>query len=177
MSVVVSTRLADPRGLIPSVRDVVQKMDPLLAFSVQPVDVLVAETLSRQKLGMALMLAFGVLALVLAAIGVYGVIAYASAERRGEVATRMALGATPGDVFWMLVGQGRALAVAGAVVGTVGAYLGGRWASAWLYEVTASDPAVLATALVAVLAVVLVAVVIPAVRASQVDLSQALRSE
>jgi ABC-type antimicrobial peptide transport system permease subunit len=177
MSVVVSTRLADPRGLVPAVRDVVQKMDPLLAFDVQPVDALVAETLSRQQLGRALMLAFGVMALALAAIGIYGVIAYASAERRGEVATRMALGATPGDVFWMLVGQGRTLAIAGAALGLVGAYLGGRWASAWLYAVTAADPAVLATALAAVLAVVLVAVVIPAARASRVDLSRALRSE
>jgi hypothetical protein len=177
MSVVVSTRLADPRGLIPAVRDAVRKMDPLLAFTVQPVDALVAETLSRQQLGMALMLAFGMMALTLAAIGIYGVIAYASAERRGEVATRMALGATPGDVFWMLVGHGRTLAVAGAVLGLFGAYLGGRWASAWLYEVTASDPTVLVTALVAVLSVVLVAVLVPALRASRVDLSRALRSE
>jgi putative ABC transport system permease protein len=174
MSVVVSTRLADPRGLIPSVRDVVRRMDPLLAFTVQPVDALVAETLSRQQLGMALMLAFGFMALALAAIGIYGVIAYASAERRGEVATRMALGATPGDVFWMLVGQGRTLAVAGAVPGLFGAYLGGQWASAWLYEVRASDPAVLATALAAVLAVVLPAVVIPAVRASRLEPAKGL---
>ena len=177
MSVVVSTRLADPRGLIPAVRNVVRSMDPLLALAVQPVDALVAETLSRQQLGRALMLVFGIMALALAAIGIYGVVAYASAERRREVATRMALGATPGDVFWMLVGQGRTLAVAGAGLGLFGAYIGGQWASAWLYEVTASDPAVLATALAAVLAVVLVAVVIPAVRASRLDLSVALRSE
>src|SRR6185295_13666224 len=102
---------------IPAVRDVVQKMDPLLPVTVAPVDALVAETLSRQQLGMALMLVFGAMGLMLAAIGIYGVIAYASAERRGEVATRMALGATPRDVFWMLVGQGRRLAIAGAVLG------------------------------------------------------------
>jgi hypothetical protein len=91
-SVVGSTRLADPNGLIPAICAAVREMDPLLPFTIEDMSVLVASTLTRQKLGMTLMLLFGLMALVLAAVGIYGVIAYASAERRSEVATRMALG-------------------------------------------------------------------------------------
>ena len=106
---------------------------------------------ARQKLGMTLMLIFGGVALSLAAIGIYGVIAYASAERRGEVATRLALGATPANIFWLLVRHGRVMTAAGIVLGLGGAYAAGHLASTWLYAVQAWDPAILATALASVL--------------------------
>jgi len=95
LSIVVATDLADPSELIPTIRAEVDKTDARLAFTIEQVPAVVASTLTRQKLGMTLMLLFGGVALVLAAIGIYGVIAFASAERLSEVATRMALGATP----------------------------------------------------------------------------------
>src|SRR5213075_311446 len=96
---------------------------------------MVAATLTRQKLGMTLMLLFGAIALVLAAIGIYGVIAYASAERHSEVATRMALGATPSNIFWLLARQGSVVAGVGVVLGVAAAYAVGPLASTWLYKV------------------------------------------
>ena len=95
------------------------------------------------------MMWFGAAAVALAAVGVYGVIAYGAAQRRGEVATRLALGATPGNVFWLVLKQGRTLALVGAAIGVTVAYLSGRIVSSRLYDVQASDPVVLigATAL------------------------------
>jgi predicted permease len=177
VSVAVATTLDDPTSLIPAVRDEVKKLDPLLAINVRPVDRLVEAAVARQKLGMTLMLLFGAVALALAAIGIYGVIAYASAERRGEVATRLALGASPGDIFWLLVRHGRAMTAAGIVLGLGGAYMAGRLGSTWLYAVQAWDPAILGTALVAVLVVTLAAMLIPAWRASRLDPVYALRTD
>jgi predicted permease len=177
MSVAVATTLDDPTSLIPEVRAEVKKLDPLLAVNVQPVDSLVEAAVARQKLGMTLMLLFGAVALALAAIGIYGVIAYASAERRAEVATRLALGAAPSNIFWLLLRHGRVMTAAGIVLGLVGAYAAGNLASTWLYAVQAWDPAILGTALVAVLVVTLAAMLIPAWRASQVDPGYALRGD
>jgi putative ABC transport system permease protein len=177
MSVAISTSLADPRVAADAIRAEINKADPLLAFDVVPVDTLIASTLSRQKLGMTLMLMFGVMAVTLAAIGIYGVIAYASAERSREFATRMALGASSSNVFWMLAGQARVLALVGGVLGLAVAYAAGRLASSWLYEVSASDPMILAGALVIVVTVTVLATLIPARRVSRTDPAHALRGD
>ena len=177
MSVASATSLADPRVAADAVRAEISKADPLLAFEVEPVEALVASTLSRQKLGMTLMLVFGAMAVTLAAIGIYGVIAYASAERSREFATRMALGASSSNVFWLLAGQARVLAVVGGVLGVATAYATGRLASSWLYEVRASDPMILAGAFVIVVAVTVFATVIPARRVSRTDPANALRAD
>jgi putative ABC transport system permease protein len=177
ISVAVATTLADPSAAIPAIRAEVNKADPLLAVEVEPVEALVASTLSRQRLGMTLMLLFGAMAVTLAAIGIYGVIAYASSQRRGELATRMALGASSSNVFWLLAGQARVLALVGGVIGLGTAYAAGRLAASWLYEVRASDPVILAGALAIVLAVTLCATLIPARRASRTDPVVALRAE
>ncbi len=124
---------------------------------------------------MTLMLLFAGAALALAAVGIYGVIAYASAQRVGEVATRMALGATPSDVFWLLMDQGRLLAIAGTVVGVAVAYAAGRAGSSLLYEVRASDPLILVTATAIVLAITALAILFPARRVSRVEPSRILR--
>src|SRR5439155_13601598 len=94
-TVVIATGLADPAAIAPSVRSAISQLEPQLAFEVDTVPRLLASTLTRQALGMTLMLIFGGTALALAAVGIYGVIAYASAQRVGEIATRLALGATP----------------------------------------------------------------------------------
>ena len=177
LNVVVSTDLADPRAAIPAVRAEVQKMDPQLAFTIEPVTEVIAATLTRQKLGTTLMLLFGAIALLLAAIGIYGMIAYASAERHGEVATRMALGATRTNIFALLSRQGLAVAVTGAVVGLGLAYAAGRLASSWLYDVRPADPLILTSALALVLGVTVIATLIPVGRAARIDPARALRFE
>jgi ABC-type antimicrobial peptide transport system permease subunit len=177
LNVVVSTDLGDPRAAIADVRAEVRKMDPQLAFTVRPVADVVASTLTRQKLGTTLMLLFGAMAVLLAAIGIYGMIAYASADRHGEVATRMALGATRANVFWLLARQGLMVATAGAILGSVLAYGMGRLASTWLYEVRPSDPVILASALALVLAVAVVATLVPVGRAARIDPALSLRFE
>jgi predicted permease len=174
-TIVVASSVADPTPIIASVRAAVKSIDPTLAVNPESMPQIVATSLSRQRLGLMLMMMFAGGALMLAAIGIYGVIAYASAQRLGEVATRMALGATPSDVFWMLIKQGRTLAAIGMVLGLLAAYLAGRVLASRLYEVRALDPLVLVTAVVLVLAITCVAIVVPARRASQIDLAGALR--
>ena len=124
---------------------------------------IVDAALSRQRLGMALMLGFGIAAVALAAVGIYGVIAYGAAQRRNEVAIRLALGATPGTVFWLTLKQGRAVAIVGAAIGLAVAYVSGRLISSWLYEVRASDPVILGAATMLVVGIALVATMIPAI--------------
>ena len=123
------------------------------------------------------MLLFGAAAVALAAVGVYGVIAYASAQRRPEVATRLALGATPANVFWLMLRQGRTLTGAGAAIGLAVAYVLGRLVSSRLYEVRASDPWILGSAAAVVISIALLATIVPAYRAARLDPSRVLRPD
>jgi putative ABC transport system permease protein len=177
LNVVVATDAPDVRAAIPAIGAEVRRMDPQLAFRVEPVSEVVAATLVRQRLGTTLMLLFGAMALLLASIGIYGMIAYASAERHGEVATRMALGATRGNIFVLLSRQGLVVAFTGAVIGLGLAYATSSLASSWLYDVRPSDPVVLASALMLVLGVTVIATLIPVGRAARIDPSRALRFE
>jgi predicted permease len=176
-NVVVATSFSDPRVVIPAIRAEVHKMDQQLAFTVEPVTEVVAATLTRQKLGTTLMLLFGAIAVLLAAIGIYGMIAYSSAERHSEVATRMALGATRVNIFWLLASQGFIVAATGAAIGLGIAYGTGQLASSWLYQVRPSDPWILGSALAVVAGVTMVATLIPVRRAAQIDPAVSLRFE
>ena len=175
ISVVASTKSTANSSLAANIRAVLKQMDPLLTVDVRRVEDLVDATRTRQKLGMTLMLTFGIIALTLAAIGVYGVIAYAWAERGEEMATRLALGATSSNVLWLLARQGALLAAGGMAVGLAGAYASGRLVSGWLYEVRASDPFVIVLALALVCAVTIVAILVPARRMGRIDPATALR--
>jgi len=177
VTVVVATRLADPATLQSAIRDEVRKIDPQIAVDFQLVTDIVGDTLKRQELGMTLMLIFGASAVALAMVGIYGVIAYATAQRTGEVATRLALGATRGTVFALVLRQGRTLVVAGALIGLAMAYLAGQLVSANLYAVRATDPAILGGATAIVIAIALIATMIPAVRAARLDPARVLRPE
>jgi predicted permease len=177
LNVVVATDVNDPREVIPPIRAEVRKLDPQLAFTVRPVTAVVAATLTRQKLGTTLMMLFGAMALLLAAVGIYGMIAYASAERHGEVATRMALGATRSNIFWLLSRQSLIVAATGASIGLGMAYAIGRVVSSWLYEVKPSDPVILSMTVAVVLAVTILATLIPVGRAARIDPALALRFE
>ena len=137
----------------------------------------VASNIRRQQLGMTLMLIFGVVALLLAAVGIYGVIAYAVSQRRDEMATRLALGATPTRVFWLVLRQGGTLALIGALVGLTTAYLSGQIVASQIYAIRASDPLMLSAAIVVVVGIAVAATMIPAWRASRLSPANALHPE
>jgi predicted permease len=177
VTVVASTSSADIEPIETAIRSEVHKMDPTMAVDFELAREVVAGTLRRQELGMTLMLIFGSLAVILAAVGIYGVVAYAGAQRRDEMATRLALGATPGNVFWLVMRQGATLAAIGTVIGLVFAYLSGRVVSNKVYAVSASDPWMLTTAIALVVGITVLATMIPAFRSSRVSPARALRSE
>lgn len=166
-TVVVETSLDDATTLIPTVRTALNAVDPSIPVTIEPMEEIVSSELIRHRLGLILMSLFALISLALAAVGIYGVIADATEQRSGELATRMALGATPRNVRALVMKQGRVLAVVGVTLGLGIAYAGGRLAASWLHEVRASDPVILAIAASAVLAVTLLAFLVPAVRASR----------
>src|SRR6185312_14897537 len=138
---------------------------------------LVSGTLRRQELGMTLMLIFGLVAIALAAVGIYGVVAYAVSQRRGEMSTRLALGASPGSVFWLVMKQGGTIGVIGTAIGLLIAYLSGRVVASQIYAIRASDPVMLGGAIVIVAAITALATMIPAVRASRLKPSGVLHAD
>jgi ABC-type antimicrobial peptide transport system permease subunit len=167
----------DPTTLIEPIRQALNRFDPQMVVKFTTAESIVAATMRRQQLGMILMLIFGVMAMTLAGIGIYGVIAYSVAQRRTELATRIALGASSDLLLRMLLRSGRNLAIAGAVIGVAAAYGVGRIVTSSLYEVRATDPWVLVGAGVVVVAVTMIATAIPAIRGSRVDPLRALRAE
>jgi predicted permease len=176
-TVIIHSRTPDVRSLQASIKMEVAKVDPQIAVDFTMASDLVESALERQQLGMQLMLVFGAAALALAAVGIYGVIAYAASLRRSEVATRLALGATPASVFRLVFSQGRTLAIVGAVIGLTAAYLSGRLVASRLYEVQAHDPMILAAATITVAGLAFLATAVPAYRASRIDPSRVLRPE
>lgn len=173
-AIVVQTSTGDSAALRSAIRGEARKLDPQQAIEIERVADIVGSTLSRQQLGMTLMLWFGAAAVTLAAVGIYGVIAYGAAQRRHEVAIRLALGASAGNVFWLVLKQGRTMAAVGAAIGLVVAYFSGRVVASQLYEVRASDPMILGAATVLVAGIALVATVIPAYRAARLDPARVL---
>ena len=174
-TVVVATSLADATAAAPAIRREVAALEPRLAFEVDSVARYVAATLNRQQLGMTLMLMFGVTAVALAAVGIYGVIAYVSNQRIGEIATRIALGATPGQVFRAMMRRGQALVGVGIAIGVAAAYVGGHALASAAYGVSGSDPVVLICATTVVVVVAFVSTALPARRASRTDPIRSLR--
>jgi putative ABC transport system permease protein len=126
---------------------------------------------------MALFVAFATVALVLATVGLYGVISYGVVQRTREIGVRVALGAEPAAVTWLVVGNGLRLAVAGVGLGTIAAIGAGRVLSGMLFGVSAADPATLLAITVMVVAIALFASYVPARRALRIDPSEALRSD
>lgn len=167
----------DPTALVAPLREALNGFDPQLVVKFTTAESIVEATTRRQELGMTLMLVFGVMAMTLAGIGIYGVIAYSVAQRRTELATRIALGASSSLLLRMLLVNGRNLAVAGLVVGLGAAYALGRVVASSLFEMRAADPLVLLGAGALVAVVTMIATMIPAIRGSRVDPLRALRSD
>jgi predicted permease len=176
-TMVVAMSAADVGSLQSAIRGQMRQFDPRIAVDFERVRDLVDGTLRRQQLGMTLMLIFGGVAILLAAVGIYGVVAYAVSQRRGEMATRLALGATPGSVFMLVMRHGAALALAGTGIGLLVAYLSGRIVASQIYAIRASDPLMLGAAIVLVAAITALATMIPAWRASQLAPSGVLHTD
>jgi predicted permease len=166
-----------PQSLSNAIQESLRETTGLPVTDVESMDAIVSTSVSRQRFNMWVMSVFGGCALLLAAIGIYGLMAYSVEQRTQEIGIRMALGAQAAQVRRMVIGQGMALALAGIVIGLAGAFGLARFITTFLFGVTAKDPAVF-TAVPLILAVVsLVAVWLPARRASNVDPLTALRYE
>ncbi len=168
----------DPMDLADEVREAVRRVDPELPLaSVQTVEQVVAGSLNQQRFNTTLVGIFAALALVLAAVGIYGVISYGVSQRLHEMGLRMALGAGRAEVRGMVVRQGMAVVLAGLAVGLVAAFAATRLLQTFLYGIRATDPLtfVVVPALLALVA--FLASWLPATRATRVDPMVALRSE
>jgi predicted permease len=176
-AMVIHATAGDSAALRAAIREEARKFDPQMAVDIERATDILNTGLSRQRLGMTLMLGFGIAAVALAAVGISGVLAYGVSQRRKELAVRLAVGATPREIFWLTLKQGRTLAIGGALIGVLAAYLSGRLVSTWLYEVQASDPAILGGAVALVVAIALIATVIPSYRAAQIDSARVLRPD
>jgi putative ABC transport system permease protein len=140
-------------------------------------DQLVDESLAGDWFVTALFGAFSVIALTLAAIGIYGVMSFAVAQRTQEIGVRMALGATPTRVLTMMLVEGMVLALGGLVLGLAGTYFVGRGPQSLLYQVTAIDPVAVGSVAAVLMLFAIFACYIPARRATQIDPMAALRQE
>jgi putative ABC transport system permease protein len=169
---------SSPLTLAPQVRQVVRGLDSELpVFRVQTMEQVLARSVSRARVLAALLAGFSVIALVLAAVGVYGVIAHTVAERRRELAIRVALGARAGQVVWPVVGRGSVLVGAGLAAGAAVTVVAVQGIRAQLYGVRPLDVASLLVVGLGIAAVGLVATWLPARRAAAVDPAIPLRSD
>jgi len=177
MFVVVRTA-GDPLAMTTTVRQTVAAIDPDLPVSnVRSMEHRMSESLASRRFNMVLLALFALLALILAAVGIYGVVAYAVTERTHEIGVRVALGAQSRDVLTMIVGQGLALAAAGAVLGVCAALGLTRLMAGLLFGVTPADTLTFTGVTLLLLAVAFAASWLPARRAMRVDPLTALLTE
>ncbi len=168
----------DETRLAAAIRRTVREADAGLPVpEIKPVEVRIRESLYTQRLVAILSSAFGILATLLAAIGLYGVIAFAVARRTGEIGLRMALGALPADVLRMVLLDAGRMAAVGIVVGLGAAFALSRYIESQLFGVKAADPYIYAGATLVLAAVAALAAYVPAWRASRIDPISALRYE
>jgi hypothetical protein len=169
---------AEPRELAGALRGLVASVNPDLPVGeARPLEAVVADSVEEPRSMMWLFAAFAGCALLLAAIGTYGVVAWAAAQRRYEIGVRVAVGATRRDIVTLVVGHSVRLVLLGLGVGVAAALALGRTLSTFLYGVSPADPATFAVVVAVLLGTALVAGYLPGRRAAAIDPVRALRSE
>jgi predicted permease len=168
----------DPAQLTGIITDEVHRLDPTLPLGdVKPMTRVLAAVVDPPRFIMMLMTTFAMLALTLAAVGIYGMLSYAVSHRRREFGIRLALGARPSRVLGLIVKEGLTLVVAGCAIGVVAMFIAGRSLSGFLFQVKPWDAATLASVLAVVVGVATLACLIPGKRASAEDPAGALRAD
>jgi putative ABC transport system permease protein len=176
IAVVVRSHLA-PAALVPAMRQAVQSLDPQLPVNFKTLDQVFSASLDQHRFSLVIFGVFGAVALLLAAMGIYGVTSYAVAQRTQEIGIRMALGARMSDVLKLMLSQGMLLTLIGAAVGVAGAFATTRVMSSLLFGVAPTDLATFISVVVVLVGVAFVACYLPARRATKVDPLVALRYE
>jgi putative ABC transport system permease protein len=168
----------DPGTLADAIRGEVQSVDPgIPVFAVRTLNEVVAKSLADRRFALTILAVFAGVALLLASIGIYGVMAYTFSQRTHEIGVRVALGAQRRDILRMALGEGMVLVAIGLGVGLIGAVIVTRFLRSMLFSVTATDPLTFASIALLLAAVALFACFIPAQRATQVDPLVALRED
>jgi putative ABC transport system permease protein len=169
---------ADPYDALPAVKAVVRDVLPDVPLrNISTMDQLLARRTAQRRLNMLLLGLFGLLGLMIFAVGLYGVMAYVVSQRTREIGVRMALGATQSRVMGMVLGSACALVAAGLVVGGAAAWYMSATAKTFLFGLEPTDPRAFVAAVVSLSLAALVASIIPARRAARVDPIVALRAE
>jgi len=177
MSLAVRGR-GDQAAIVATTRAAVAEIDRTLpVYNVRSVSELIDQSLGQSRLNTTLLSIFAIVALVLAAIGIYGVISYSVTLRQQEIGVRMALGASSGDVLSLILREGGILAVAGTVVGLGGAYYATRLVQSWLFGIGRTDVPTIAGMAAVLVAMALAASYVPARRAARVDPIVAMRED
>jgi putative ABC transport system permease protein len=168
----------NPKSLVPEIRSRLRALDKDIPISqVQTMDEIVSNSLSQRRLSMSLLIVFAALAALLAAVGIYGVMAYIVTQRTHEIGIRMAMGARAIDVMTMVLRDGAKLAAAGVVIGLIAAFALTRVMSSMLFGVSAIDPTTFIVISGLLAGVALLASFVPARRASRVNPIVALRND
>jgi predicted permease len=177
-SMFVVVRGGDPGRLAAALKETVSKADPGLPIAdIRTLDDVLGAAVDQPRFLMFLMSAFAAFALGLAALGIYGMLSYAVAQRRQELSIRIALGAQSAGVVWLVLRQGMILTIGGSLAGVAAAWLAARALAAVLFGVRPYDPAALGGAAALAIVVALAACLVPAVRAARVDPLTALRAD
>lgn len=176
LAVVVRAK-GEPGSIVPAMREVVRSLDSQVPLSVITLDQVFSSSLDQRRFSLVVFGVFGATALLLAAMGIYGVMSYAVAQRTQEIGIRMALGANMNDVLALILRSGLSLVFVGAVVGLAGAYAITRVMASLLFEVAPTDAMTFALVPAVLFVVALAACLVPARRATKVDPLVALRYE
>jgi putative ABC transport system permease protein len=171
-------RTAADTNVAPELRDVVASVDPTVAVSsIGPLDGIISRATAPARLRTALIVAFALVGVAIAAIGLYGIVSYSVSQRTAEIGVRVALGATSRDVTALVLREGMAVAAAGVAAGVPVACWASRGFATLLFGVQRADPITYLAAVTGLLAVAIGATLVPARRAARVDPIVALRSE
>jgi putative ABC transport system permease protein len=165
----------DPAAILPAVRTALRQVEPAAMLrGIRSMDEVVRESMQVTRLALSLLALFAATALALAAVGIYGVMAYTVRQRMREIGTRLALGATRGNILWLVLRQGGRIALLGTAAGLAITVVAGRAIRSLLFSTTPGDPVILGCAALLLLATALAACYIPARRATRVDPVQTL---